>query len=166
LAEPSRVIVADAGPLIALGRIDALQLLHRMFARVEVTETVVSECLARPELPDAKRIAAAIADNWLTPYPDVPGLVDERIHSGEASTIARALETGFGVLMDDRAGVVHARGRGLKVIGTLGALILAKRRGHVEQVADLIDRLRAGGHYLSDGAVRAALLAAGETPTD
>ena len=46
--EGSQIVVADAGPLIALGRIDALQLLPRLFARVEVTETVVAECLARP----------------------------------------------------------------------------------------------------------------------
>ena len=90
--EVSRIVVADAGPLIALGRIDALHLLPRLFARVEVTETVVTECLARPELPDAKRIAAALAEGWLTPCPDVPGVTGGRIHSGEASTLVGAEE--------------------------------------------------------------------------
>ena len=117
-------------------------------------------------MPDAKRIGAALAEGWLTPCPDVPGVTGGRIHSGEASTIARALEAGFGVLMDDRTGVVHARASGLKVIGTLGILILAKRNGHLERVSGLIDRLCAGGHYLNANAVRAALAAAGEIQTD
>lgn len=160
--EPSRIVVADAGPLIALGRIDALHLLPRLFARVEVTETVLGECLARPDLPDAARIEVAVSKQWLRPCTDVPGLIEGRIHPGEATTIARALENRFGVLMDDRAGVAFARALGLKVIGTLGVLILAKRRAHIEEVKPLIAKLGAGGHYLSETAVRAALNAAGE----
>lgn len=64
--------------------------------------------------------------------------------------------------MDDRAAVVYARGLGLKVIGTLGVLVLAKRRGALPLVAPLIEQLRAGGHYLGEAAITAALRAAGE----
>ncbi len=161
--EPSRIVVADAGPLIALGRIDGIGLLPRLFARIEVTETVIAECLARPDLPDAKRVSAAIQAGWLTPCPDVPGLVEACIDAGEASSIARAREAGIDLLMDDRAAVAFARRAGLKVIGTLGVLILAKRRGLLDRIAPTIESLSAAGHYLSRSAIRAALELAGET---
>lgn len=162
--EPSRIVVADTGPLIALGRIDALALLPKLFVRVDVTDTVIAECVVHPDLPDARAVTAAISAGWLTPCADVLNLADGNIHPGEASAIAHALETGIDLLMDDRAAVVFARRLGLKVIGTLGILILAKRCGHLTHVAPLIERLRTGGHYLGTDAVTAALRVAGETP--
>ena len=38
-----RIVVADAGPLIALGRLDALHLLPALFAEVQVTTKVLAE---------------------------------------------------------------------------------------------------------------------------
>lgn len=81
---------------------------------------------------------------------------------GESSAIARAREIGAGLLMDDRAAVAHARAIGLKVLGTLGILVLAKRRGLLKEIRPLVHQMRDGGHYLSEAAIRAALDAAGE----
>ena len=58
----TKVVVADAGPLIALGRLDRLVLLGGVFEQVQVPRAVLAECLARPELEDAQRIMAAVAD--------------------------------------------------------------------------------------------------------
>lgn len=161
-ASRAPIVVADAGPLIALGRVDALALLPALFAEVQVTETVLAECLARPDLIDAQRVAAALAAGWLVPCPDVLPPASGRLDPGESSAIARALEIGAGLLLDDRAAVVYARGLGLRVIGTLGILILAKRQGKLAQVAPLIEQLRTSGHYLGEAVIAAALAAAGE----
>jgi len=161
-ASRARIVVADAGPLIALGRVDSLALLPALFAEVQVTETVLAECLARPDLIDAQRVAAALTAGWLVPCPDVLPPAGGRLDPGESSAIARALEIGAGLLLDDRAAVVYARGLGLKVIGTLGILVLAKRQGKLVRVAPLIEQLRASGHYLGEAVIAAALTAAGE----
>jgi predicted nucleic acid-binding protein len=157
-----RIVVADAGPLIALGRLDALHLLPALFAEIQVTATVLAECGARPGFTDAQRIEQAVRDGWLKPCVEQFERPSGCLDPGEASAIARALEIEAGLLLDDRAAVVYARALGLKVIGTLGLLILAKRRGEIEQVAPLISQLRRGGHYLGPRAVQAALSAAGE----
>ena len=157
-----RIVVADAGPLIALGRLGALHLLPDLFAEVQVTATVLAECAARPGFIDAQRIEQAVRDGWLKPCTDQFEKPSGRLDPGEASPIARALEIDAGLLLDDRAAVVYARALGLKVIGTLGLLVLAKRRGLIEQVAPLIGQLQGGGHYLGPSAVQAALHAAGE----
>jgi predicted nucleic acid-binding protein len=161
-ASRAQIVIADAGPLIALGRLDQLALLPALFVEVQVTETVLAECLARPDLVDAQRIAAALSSGWLKRCQDVLPPAAGRLDPGESSAIARALEIGAGLLLDDRAAVVFARGLGLKVIGTLGILVLAKRRNKVAEVAPMIERLQQSGHYLSDGAILAALKAADE----
>ena len=158
----ARIVVADSGPLIALGRLDALHLLPVLFSEIQVTATVLAECAARQEFVDAQRIRKAVQAGWLKPCADSFEGPGGRLDPGEASAIARALEIDAGLLIDDRAAVVYARALGLKVIGTLGLLVLAKRGGLIEQVAPLIVQLQAGGHYLGPSAVQAALHAAGE----
>ncbi len=158
----AKIVVADSGPLIALGRLDALHLLPALFSEIQVTATVLVECSARQEFVDAQRIGRAVQAGWLKPCADHFEGSGGRLDPGEASAIARALEIDAGLLLDDRAAVVYARALGLKVLGTMGLLVLAKRRGLVERVAPLIAQLQAGGHYLGEAAVQAALRAAGE----
>lgn len=157
------MVVADAGPLIALGRLYRLELLPRLFADVQVTGTVLDECLAQPELPDAQRIAAALTAGHIRRCPDSERVEAGPLDPGESSAIVHAREIGAGLVMDDRAAVRHARAIGLKVIGTLGVLVLAKRRGLLQKVHPLIEQMRNGGHYLGEAAVHAALDAAGES---
>ncbi len=62
----------------------------------------------------------------------------------EGETAAISLATSLGadlLLMDDRKGVVVARGRGLRVTGTLGVLDIAAQRGLVD-FARAVGRLR------------------------
>lgn len=51
----------------------------------------------------------------------------------------------------------------LNVIGTLGILVLAQRRGLIAEIKTPIQLLRDGGQRLSSGAVAAALAAAGNS---
>lgn len=156
-----RVVVSDAGPLIALGRLDLLALLPALFAQVQVPQAVLRECLARPDNADAGRIRAAVDQGWLTPCDATP-IIKEGLDLGERAAIARALEIGAAFLADDRAARQYATELGLVVVGTLGVLVQAKRAGHVAAIEPLIESLRAGGQRLSHTAVAEALAAAGE----
>jgi uncharacterized protein len=155
------VVVSDAGPLIALGRLDLLALLPKVFAQVQVPTAVLEECMGRPGNADAARIQLAVDRHWLIACDAVP-IVREGLDPGECAAIARALEIGAGLLADDQAARQYALQVGLHVIGTLGVLVLAKRAGHLPAVKPLIDRLRAGGQRLSHVAVAQALAAADE----
>ena len=166
MATSARIVVADAGPLIALGRLDALHLLPELFSEIQVTATVLAECSVHPGFIDAQRIERAVQLGWLKPCEGQFEVQKGRLDPGEASAIARALEIDAGLLLDDRAAVSYARALGLKVIGTLGVLVLAKRKALLASVAPLIRQLQAGGHYLGPTAVQAVLHAAGETGED
>ncbi len=158
-----RVVVSDAGPLISLGRLDLLGILGELFGEVQVPNVVIDECLARRNNIDAQRIQLAIAGGLLLRCSAsstlIPGL-----EAGESAAIARAAEIGATLLMDERAGRVHALAIGLKVTGTLGVLIRARRRALIGPLAPLLAALRASGQRLSDAVVRHALNEVGEAP--
>lgn len=161
LSTPRRIVVSDAGPLIALGRLDLLRLLPRLFDEVQVPDAVLAECLARPDLPDAQRIQKALNEEWLTSC-DAQPVLAQGLGAGERAAIGRALEIGAALLADDRVAREYALARGLVVIGTLGLLVQAKREALLPAVAPLVEKLRATGHHLGESAVADALRLAGE----
>lgn len=173
------VVLADAGPLIGLARIQQLQLLRDLFHQVWITPVIAAEIgLAQSMEPSAgfpgsDRLHEACAQGWLRiasnpasttdPYqPLNPG-----VDAGEASAIGYALEQTAGgaqvlLLIDDRCGRAEARCQGITIIGTAAVLVLAKERGLVAACPPLLKALRSGGYYLSDSLVATVLDRAGE----
>jgi predicted nucleic acid-binding protein len=104
----AEIVVADAGPLIAFGRLDKFSLLSAIFDRVIVPQAVYEETQSRPELPDAIVIRGAARSGSLKvdasapARPDLPGEIE--LGEGEAAAIALAAKLGYGVLMDDSQG--------------------------------------------------------------
>lgn len=68
------------------------------------------------------------------------------------------------IVTDDRAARRHAETLGEPVLGTLGLLVLAKRKGLISLVKPLILSIRDGGHHISQAAMDAVLFAANEAP--
>lgn len=64
--------------------------------------------------------------------------------------------------MDDKAGRSLAANAGVPVIGTVGVLVLAKRKGLVQKVMPLLGTLGSSGYFLSKEIIDAALAASGE----
>ncbi|MFN7898672.1 MAG: DUF3368 domain-containing protein [Synechococcaceae cyanobacterium] len=137
------MVIADAGPLIALARIGHLDLLRQLFGAVTLTPVVAAEIGLdrRGEIAAARAgvvaIAAALRAGWLT-IPD-PGLergdvpLNPGVDSGERSCIALALQlqaAGRSVLLivDDRCGRAEARSQGVAILGTAAVLVLAKEQ--------------------------------------
>ena len=161
------IVVADAGPLIAFGRLDKFSVLGAIFDRVIVPQVVYEETQLRPAVPDASAIRAAVQGGTLTldasapGRPDLPGEVE--LGEGEAAAIALATKLGHGVLVDDLQGRSAAYMLKLRVIGSIGVLILAKQRGLIPALAPLLETLRASGYYLSDALIEEALQRVGES---
>jgi len=51
---------------------------------------------------------------------------------------------------------------GLSIRGTVGTLVLAKKRGLVPAVRPLLEQARAGGYFLSTALIESACAAVGE----
>ncbi|MCF8209270.1 MAG: DUF3368 domain-containing protein [Rhodoferax sp.] len=159
-----KLVIADAGPLIAFARLSQMELLAQVFDSVLVTDEVIRECTCRPDFAEASTIQAAINNQVLqrcvTPVSHVELAL--QVDAGEASAVAAAIALGCGVLMDDKAGRRMARNFGVATIGTVGVLVLAKQKRHIAAIKPLLDQLTQTGYFLGDSLIASALMSVGE----
>ncbi len=161
-----RVVIADAGPLIALARIEALGLLRQLFGRVCITTTVRDEILPdKAAFADADLLARTLAEGWIDVF-EVPTSdftpLNPGVDAGEASAIHLAKDwqsAGDAVLivMDDRAGRLEAKSRGLALIGSAALIGLAKTHGLVPAARPLLEQIVASGYFIGPSIVSAVL---------
>lgn len=171
----TRVVIADAGPLIALAKIDQLGLLPALFDGVTVTSVVVDEVLADALFPETPVLKAAVQQDWMS----VLTLTDDwqvecrdwmnlyQIDMGEAASLTYASRCKAAgdhalVVLDDARGRAAAEHAGIALIGTVGLLLLAKSQGLVPAVKPLLLHLRSHGYFLSERLIRAAIEQAAE----
>lgn len=158
------ILIADAGPLIALARIERLYMLPRLFRRTLTTDIVWAECLANPTEQERTQLLLAHEHDWLgvvmTPIPSNPW----RLGAGEVSALTLALERGSAVLIDDRAARRTAIKLGLAVIGVVGVLTLAKRKGLIDVIHPDLDHLASTGYHLAPALLIQALRQVNESP--
>ncbi|HYU35354.1 MAG TPA: DUF3368 domain-containing protein [Thermoanaerobaculia bacterium] len=152
------IVVSNSSPLISLGSIGRLDLLHEIFGEVSIPLTVLQEV----------RSVEISTESWIVPReverPLLSRALESELDRGEAEAIALAVELRADLLlMDERRGRRAAARFGLKVLGVLGILVDAKRRGLVEKVQPLLGDLQErAGFRVSAALYQRALEEAGE----
>ena len=153
------IVVANAGPLIALAQIGQLHILPALYGEIHIPPAVRNEVLAHGhERPGAAAVSAApwIRTDHVRDRTAVQLLL-ERLDAGESAAIVLALELEADLLLIDEArGRRIAEARGLSKTGTVGTLIAAKQHGILATVTPLLDSLLASGFRLSDELYRKA----------
>jgi hypothetical protein len=159
-----RPIIADSGPLISLARIARLSLLHGLFGVVRIPGAVMREVTQgfAEGRPGAAEVRAATWIEVVQVSEAATAGYSLLVDAGEAEAIALAKSEGGLLLMDDDRGRRLALRLGLAVKGTLGILVLAKRRGHIDHVRPLLDALLQNGIRVSQQLVDATLHEVGE----
>jgi predicted nucleic acid-binding protein len=86
-----------------------------------------------------------------------------RLDPGESQVLAAALlQPGSGVVIDDRAARKRASLLSIPLIGTVGTIALARRRGIIDAAAPIYQSLRTAGLFLSPALIKAILEELGE----
>ena len=150
-------VVSNASPLIALARIQRLDLLPAIFESLLIPTAVAREIAPSiPVLPTWLRIQA----------PNVPppaSLLRRRLGDGELEALALAVELKADwIILDDLPARRSAAATGLNVIGTLGMLVTAKRAGLLKLIRPELDALVRTSFFLSPRLYDELLQAAGE----
>jgi hypothetical protein len=160
------IVVSNAGPLIALARVDQLALLPGLYGTVFIPRAVEQEVTGMGlNRPGAGEVRAA---SWIQTC-DVAdqiavSLLRERLDAGESAAIVLALEKQADMLLIDEAkGRRIAQSKGLAHIGTVGIVVLAKRRGILTAIAPVLEQLMAAGFRMNDDLMRTALKLSGES---
>ncbi|MDR9401138.1 MAG: DUF3368 domain-containing protein [Psychroflexus sp.] len=138
----NRLIISDTSCLIALSKIGKLDLLKELYQEIFITTEVYKEFGGR--LPDWI-IIIEVKSKYKQKELEV------KLDKGEASSIALALESKNPTLIiDEIKGRKIARSFNLNMIGTIGIIILAHKKGLISDVVEIILQLVRKGFRLSD----------------
>jgi predicted nucleic acid-binding protein len=150
--------ILNASPVITMAKAGYLHLFDELAAKLLIPEPVAREILAAPPSDPARK---ALESGWgdrISPR-EVPSTVLEwGLGSGESGVLALSLENpGCTAVLDDAAARRCARALRIPLIGTLGAILRAKRLGLIASAAQAVVALRAAGLRLDDATIRISL---------
>jgi predicted nucleic acid-binding protein len=145
-------IVSDTTALIVLAKQDRLDLLEACFEHVLLPDAVYREWLAGDATIErtVQRLeflhVVAVEDSGL--LAELRALLDP----GEAEALALAEQRGLTLLVDEKKGRSIARMMGIPVLGLVGILLLAVRRGGLEPetAREIVQQAMDHGFRLSD----------------
>ncbi len=155
------MIVSNASPLIVLLKINKLLILKKLFEKIVIPDTVYKEITAKEH---DKLVFDKL--KWIETRrvrkTEMINLLEKLINKGEAEAIILAKELNATLLIDDAKARKYAKLLNIEVIGTLGLLKMAKKRGLVQSVRKVIDNMLTEGYYIEDRLVRKILKDVGE----
>jgi predicted nucleic acid-binding protein len=144
------IVISDTSPIHYLCLIGRIDILPAIFGSVVVPNAVAAE-LSRKATPQAARDFIGNPPGWLCiRAPSRPIAATGDFGDGELQAIALALELHADYLIiDDWSARTIAEQQQIAVIGTLGVLKIASRRGLVN-LEQAINDLLLCGFYISD----------------
>ncbi len=146
------IIISDTTPISELAKVNHLDLLPKIFGEVIIPQGVFQE------LQEGQHPAATLVKDlsWLKVCvvqnrQEVEMLQQLfKLDLGESEAIVLAEEMGaVQLLIDEKAARKVALARKLPLIGTVGVLLLAKRRGLLYSVKEILDEMEKQGMRIS-----------------
>jgi len=156
------LIVADAGPLIALAKTGNLDLLKKLFGEVFIPSAVYKELHIDSSRPGSVALSKAMewihAEETTAPSKYLLHAIDR----GEAEAITLAREKNAALLIDEARGRIAARNEGIQIFGTGAVLIRAKEKNYISEVKPHLNALSNTGYRISKPLQKEILHRAGE----
>jgi predicted nucleic acid-binding protein len=144
------IVVSDTTPINILAQIGLLDLLPSLFGSVIITPAVASE-LSHEHTPEAVRVFFNSPPNWISVRAPEK-LLDTRLPRGagekEAISLAVELHADF-LLADDWRARQTAKRLGLTVMGTVGLLGQAAKKGLID-LEHAVTKLQTTNFHLTD----------------
>jgi len=141
-------VVSNSTPLIALSRINELELLHTIFGIIIIPTAVYNEVvLEGAGRPGVKEVANA---SWITKM-EVQNLLavsmlQMDLDRGEAEAVVLAKELGADyLLVDEKKARRVARSSEMRIMGTVGILGLAAQKGLISNLDETFNKLEENG---------------------
>ena len=143
------LVVANSSPLNILIRIRYVDVLPVLFNQVVIPGEVARE-LSRPRTPQIVKDFIARAPAWLAIRESRPAETSTRLDSGELAAISLALELKADfLLIDEKAGRRAAAENNLTIIGSIGILERAAKRGLLD-LEEAFQRIKQTDFHVSD----------------
>lgn len=161
------LIVADAGPLIALAVGGVLPACVTLLGGLLVPQDVLDECSADPSAHGAAVISElrnqgrfqVVDHGALAPLDPV---FAQGLGTGEIAVLAYARARHLVALIDERRARRVARILNVAVIGSGALLVELKRQGAIPSVTPVLSAWKAHGYFLAEAVRKEILLRANE----
>jgi hypothetical protein len=159
---------ADATALIALARIDRLDLLTLLPGPTRATVRVWDEATGDPSKPGVAALLRARADGVLVVVAEGDPAAFPDLDPGECTVLTAAAAARGIALIDERKARARIdadprlKGSIRQATGVVGLILLAKRRGYVPAVRPLLDALVGQGFWMNPAFYQDALRQAHE----
>jgi len=157
-------VVSNTTPIISLLKIGKLEILKDLYEEIYIPQEVFSEIEAGK---NKKFYLNLLAFEWIRieqiqDRKSIAYFLDLDKGEVEAIILASEIEADL-ILLDEALGRYHAKHAGLKVTGTIGVLIKAKKQGLISELKPLIFELREKGVWLSESLIEKILEITNET---
>lgn len=144
-------VVSNTTPIISLLKLDRLELLQKLYNQINIPKADFNEIEAgknKAYYKDLSKIA------WINinPIQDTNALkyfLDLDDGEAEAIILATEIEADL-IIIDEKLGRFHAKHADLKITGTIGILIKAKKEGYLKEIKPLLDELTEKNVWISE----------------
>ena len=162
-----QLLVADAGPLIALAVAGVLPLAIKQF-ELCVPQAVLSECLADPYAPGAGLILELFSGSAFTIILEKATKALDSAYvmglgSGEVAVLSYAQQHSHVALIDERRARRIAKQLGVAVVGSGAVLLALKSSGAMASIRPALVAWYKHGYFLSPALQKQLLASSGES---
>jgi len=159
--------VVNASPIIVFARLGLLETLESVVPNLVIPLGVAEEIKAGPEGNPATAWLANTEAPQIVNVPAIdPAVAGWDPGKGESEVLTYCHDhKGCGAVLDDYAARKCATALGIPLRGTLGLLVLARRRGLLANIAPILDQLPRIGFRVTPALMDEARRLAGCTPS-
>lgn len=157
-------LVFNASPLIVLAKAGLIDRLLPLAESVWIPQAVADEVRGIKSSTDPASLWLSVKKSLIqTETPISPFVIAWDLGAGESAVISLTeKQHGATAVLDDLPARRCAQAMGLQITGTLGIILLAKRRGLIPSVAPALDAVVAAGLFVTNHHLDAIRIAAGE----
>lgn len=145
-------VIVNSTPLIVLSNINQLEILKKLYSEIYVPQAVYDEVTAKQD-----SACQQLKNNlsWIhvcnIKNHSQKRMYQAKLHDGEVEVmiLAQELPPADLVILDDNAAKKTAKFLGLKVTGSLGVILKAKKNNYIPSVTDVMNQLITNGFYIS-----------------
>jgi predicted nucleic acid-binding protein len=159
-----KCILADAGLIIALCKINQLEFVFKLFHPCFITQSVYDELdIGCGSAYDCIESAIKLKHVTVKTSNPINSELLKILDDSEATSISLALEIKESILLINEAkGRQIAQHLGIETISVIGLLILAKKNKFISRVVPLLIKVRDNGYWLTDQLLNDVSILTGE----
>ena len=160
------ILVFNASPVIVLAKAGLLEAFAALGNSAIIPQSVLDEVLNVDDPTDPARVwfeGDGTSMEVVASPPMSPFLAGWDLGAGESAVISLAnAQSGAVAVLDDLAARRCAQAHGIRMTGTLGLVLLAKKRGLIAEAGSALAAIVAAGLYVSEKTLADVRARAGE----